>query len=546
MTGQSTFSVMTVPISPVGRFPSASQIYLDSNLILAAPSVADIDGNGDLEIIVSDQLTNVEWVNPNDPGQGTKSRVQGRIHVLNHDGTAFGGVWPFITDIAFTEGSDPIQAGFKCGPAVADVAGDSRLEIIAGNYANDVYVFDYMGNILSGWPRNVGKDVFVTASTYDWNNDGKCEIVIATKADIDPLDSGAIYAFSGDGQNLPGFPVAAPNQVYSVPVLADMDSDGLPEIIYGYGDYADALGPKGVMVMDILSMPLPGWPVSVPNSIYGAPAIGDLNQDGVPEIVVGTVTSQVFVLQSNGSVLTGFPVLVSSDPDSKINSSPAIVDINNDDQPEILICSEIGNQMGAYLHIIHSNGSMMADTPVMLQNSGFSSPCVSDIDNDGDCEIIITDLTTSVFNFGSACNPDMVYWPTYHGNNASTGHFEHDSLLETGVNLMITRNMFNTGTVFALDAVLTNASATAYQDLDLFVILDVYSMFWFFPTWSETADWMDYALLDAGDTVRMNILAFTWPSVGGSAENLRFWGGLLSSDAQLTGEIDFVTFGYGL
>ncbi|MBN1879416.1 S8 family serine peptidase [bacterium] len=523
----------------------ASQIYLDSNLILAAPAVADIDGDGDVEIIVADQLNNVAWVNPNDPNQGTKSRVLGRINVFTNDGLPFGGAWPFVTDIPFSTG-DPVQAGFKCSPCVADVAGDDRLEIIAGNYDNKVYVFDCMGNVLSGWPQDVGTDVFASASTFDFDDDGKCEILIATKDDIDPLDSGAIYLFNGSGQIQPGYPVAAPNQVYSVPALADLDSDGVPEIIYGYGDYANEIGPKGVMVTDILTSPLPGWPVTVPASIYGAPAIGDLDQDTIPEIVICTIDSYIYAFHTDGTGVTGFPVQVSTNANSVINSSPAIADIDSDGYPEILVCSEIGNQTEAWLHIYHSNGTVLTNSPIMLAGSGFSSPCVADIDNDGDTEIIIADTTTSVFNLSTTLNQNQLYWTTYHADNRSTGVYPEETPLKTGVNMMLTGDMFNAGKAFSLEAILTNASSTPVYDIDLFVILDVYSMYWFAPSWSQTADWEDIAVLGGQETLRKNIMTFTWPAVEGSADNLIFWGGMLGSDVQLVGDIDFVTFGYEL
>lgn len=539
-------SVLQHDGTPLAGWPVslASQIYLDSILILAAPAVADIDGDGDLEVIVADQLNNVTWVNPNDPNQGTKSRVLGRIHVFNHDGSAFGGSWPFITDIAYST-SDPIQAGFKCSPSIADVAGDTRMEIIAGNYANMVYVFDCLGNVLSGWPRDVGMDVFASASTFDTDGDGKSEILIATKDDVEPLDSGAIYLFKGTGETLPGFPVTAPNQVYSVPSLADMDSDGIPEIVVGFGDYANETGPKGVMVMNILSSPLQGWPVTIPNSIYGASAIGDLNQDGIPEIVICTVASEIYAFHYDGTVVSGFPVQVSSDPDSLINSSPAIADIDNDGEPEIMVCSEIGNQVEAYLHIRNADGTAMTNTPITLHNSGFSSPCVADIDNDADAEILVADTTVSVFNCPAPYNSDLRYWTTYHADNASTGRYAAESHLETGVNLMITRSLFHAGDLFSLEAVLTNASGDTINNPDLFIILDVYGMYWFFPSWTQTADWLDYGSMADRQTNRVNAMTFTWPVVDGSADNLRFWGGMLDGDMQLAGRIDFVVFAYG-
>jgi hypothetical protein len=521
--------------------------HMHSVLILSAPAVADLNGDGSLEIIVADQMTELDFINPNKPEEGTKERRLGRIHVFNSDGTDFDGSWPYSTDTPFVpSGTPPIDAGFRAAPTAADVTGDGNLEIIAANYQNEVFVFDYMGNILPGWPVNLATDIFASASVYDYTGDGKSEIVIATKADTDPLDNGAIFLLDSTGQVLPGFPVITPNQVYSVPALADMDGDGIPEIIYGFGDYSDALGPKGVMVMDMRSRPLEGWPVTVANSIYGTIALGDLNNDDYPEIVVATQKSEVYALTRDGKNMPGFPVTVSSNPDSTIFSSPAIADIDNSGQPEILVSSEVGFRQDAYLHMIKANGSMMPFSPVQLQQIGFPSPCIADLDNNGTLEILIADTTTTVFNLNTPFDLLQQYWPTYHGNNASTGVYAHDTALATGVNLLITGRTFSGGQTFLLDAVMTNADANPHQNVSLFIILDVYSMYWFYPSWSETVDWYSLPSLDPG-FVHMNILTFEWPSdITGSADNLFFWGGMLDQNSNLLGDIGYVVFGYGL
>jgi len=523
------------PINLVGTQP------IDDILILAPPAIADMDMDGDLEIIIADQFADAELNNPHDPGQGTKVRYIGRVHVFNYDGTYLPGNWPFITGTPFTD--PPTQKGFKSGPTIADIAGDDHYEIVIGNYGDTVFAFDYTGTAVPGWPRNVGTDVFASAAAFDYNKDGKDEIVIAVKDDKEPLDSGALYLFNGDGSIMPAFPIPWDNQIYSVPVLADMNKDNIPEIIFGWGDYSNAVPSKGLTVLDIRSQPLPGWPVSLPDSIYASPGLGDLDNDGNLEIVVCSVAADVYAFHLDGTPVSGFPVSISEDPDAVINSSPAIADINNDGSPEIIFCMEIGFHTSASLHILNSDGTPMENTPITLDSSGFSSPCVVDLDKDGDLEILITDMNTSVFNLNTDFDADMQYWTTYHSNNLNNGLYGGTTPLETGVNLMITDTMFTEGKAFSLDAVLVNAEATPYQDVDLYVLLDVYSMYWFYPTWSETADWLDINILPPGDTLK-NVISFKWPEVGGSAENLMFWGGLIDDQFELLGNIDFVEFGY--
>jgi subtilisin family serine protease len=519
---------------------------MHNSLILQAPAIADLDGNGFLEIIIADRLYEHNYKNPNNPQAGTELRMPGRIHVFQHDGSDFEGYWPFITDIPATDPEDAIDAGFRSAPTVADVTGDGHLEIIVGNYLSNVLVLDTMGNILPGWPINLGKHIFASAAVFDYTGDGKNEIVIVTKNNDDPLDKGDVFMFTGAGQLMPGFPLVAPNQIYSAPVLADLNGNDIPELVFGFGDYWNELGPKGVMAMNMRSGVLHGFPVDLPDAIYGTPALGDLDNDGFPEIVVGTLGSQVYAIKRDGTIMPGFPVTVSTHEDSTILSSPVIADINNSGTPEIIVCSEISFRVDAFMHIIKADGTFMDISPIQLDQVGFPSPVIADITKNGTPEIVMLDSNISVFNVNTQHNPDKMYWTTFHGNNHASGLYEHETPLETGINLMLTERMFHGGQHFTLDMTMTNAENHPYQNLKVFGILDVYSMYWFFPSWSEDIDWFEYNTLEPGTTV-MNILTFEWPTnVQGGADNLIFWGGMLDQNDDLLGNIDYAIFGYGL
>jgi len=80
--------------------------------------------------------------------------------------------------------------------------------------------------------------------------------------------------------------------------------------------------------------------------------------------------------------------------------------------------------------------------------------------------------------------------------------------------------------------------------LDRFIVLDVYSYYWFWPSWSEEADFGETIILPGfSEDV---ILDFIWPEVSGVATDLYFWAALLDPDtSELVGPWDFVSFGYG-
>ncbi len=516
-------------------FTGSHQAF-DDVLVLNAPAIADLDLNGDLEVIIADRFHDKEYYN--NPALGTKEKSIGRIIALHHNGQYVDG-FPVLIDTEFvdSQSTDIPDIGFKCSPSIADVVGDTHPEIIAGNYGNDVYVISYTGDILPGWPLDVKTDVFATAACSDINLDGRMEIVIATKADTEPFNWGEIYVFNGEGETLAGFPVRIPNQVYSSPILVDLDSDAVPEIVFGYGDYGMIEPGHGIQALNINGGKVPGFPVETDASVYGSPAAGDLNEDGIPEIVVSTLSGKVYAVDHTGAMLPQWPVQLS---ESGINSSPAIADINNADGPEVVVgCSD------GYLYILHADGTYMEGTPLALNNDGFASPCIADIDRDGDIEIIMNNLETFVFNFSGTFDNEQQYWPSFHRDNANNGRYGHPGHLKSGVNMLISRDFFTAETPFKLDSVMVNGTDQTVNDLELFVILDIWSQYYFFyPSWQQTATWGDIPTLEPGAAIS-TVFDFAWPAGDlGSASGLAFWGALLDSQMALFGDYSYITFGY--
>src|SRR5215813_9121594 len=77
-------------------------------------------------------------------------------------------------------------------------------------------------------------------------------------------------------------------------------------------------------------------PLTIPNghSTHGNPVIADLGlTPGHKSIVFGTSARKLFVVLWDGTVAPGFPVTLPGD----IASSPAVGDINNDGVPEIVV-----------------------------------------------------------------------------------------------------------------------------------------------------------------------------------------------------------------
>jgi len=113
---------------------------------------------------------------------------------------------------------------------------------------------------------------------------------------------------------------------------------------------------------------------------------------------------------------------------------------------------------------------------------------------------------------------------------------------DIATDIVLNQEFYQAGDNFYLSIRHTNSGDPV--TVNRFVILDVYSYFWFWPSWSEESDF-SRDIIQSGYSEDV-ILSFDWPEVTGTAADLRFWAALLDPDSgELVGPWDFVIFGYG-
>ena len=276
-----------------------------SGEIIYSPSLGDIDGDGDLEIISGNQRFDDQWKNI--------------VYALHHDGTMVSG-WPVTNK--FYLGS------YYATPAIGDIDNDGFSEVVVGSYFKYLYAWDGDGNRVSGnWPVFLNDDVRSHSPQLgDLDGDGEIEVVqIGGRY-------GNITILDGQGNIIQTlYPDVA--DYCCNPALGDIDRDGDLEIFVNVGSYIYGWHHDGQKIAGV-------WPVFIGNITCNARTsiiIGDVNNDLSPDIVFMCENStngiDIFSYSSDGTEIDGWPY--SFDKATDLRSSPTIIDIDNDGDLEL-------------------------------------------------------------------------------------------------------------------------------------------------------------------------------------------------------------------
>ena len=136
---------------------------------------------------------------------------------------------------------------------------------------------------------------------------------------------------------------------------------------------------------------LPGWPVGTgrnnagQSGVVGPIASGDLDGDGVPEIVVTSFSHLVTAFRLDGTILWRF------NNDDTVVSGAAIADLDRDGRPEVVFGGDTSPNgffhAGGFVNVLTNTGSAKFRIPV--GEVIWSSPALADLDGDGMLEIVV-------------------------------------------------------------------------------------------------------------------------------------------------------------
>jgi hypothetical protein len=260
------------------------------------------------------------------------------------------------------------------GANVADIDEDGFLEILVGSTDGSFYVWDYQGIDLTGWPKTGLNHI-----------QSKCAV-----GDIDPAYPGleivaagktnTLYVWHNDGTDVPGWPQnVGETGALKSPVIYDLNNDGSLEIILGQRLY-----PEGrVLIFNSDGTAFPGWPQSLDYMCVATPSVGDVDNDGIPEICAVSYYS-VYLWDRDGTIKPGWPILNVAGGMSY--AQPILADLDGDFDLEILHSYYSSNT--DYVGIYHHDGTNYTNWPQNFPGpQTYVMPVPGDIDNDNSFEI---------------------------------------------------------------------------------------------------------------------------------------------------------------
>jgi len=279
----------------------------------------------------------------------------------------------------------------KTSPAVADLDGDGMDEAVVGTEMGKLHVYKADGTELTGWPQTLDNPILDAPAIADIDSDSQPEIVVGTR---NSEYGGKLYVFNADGTPVSGWPVGGNNTVFpnSSPAVGDVDGDSLPEIVIGSEGMA-------VFVYNHDGTPLEGFNGSMIDLVFATPALGDMDGDHAPEILGCDGMGFVFAWNADGSLIDGWPGWPGIQLGGYIFGSPALADLDGDNKLEIVLAVEEWTGVQSRILAIDGDGATMAGWPVTLGCHMVTSPAVGDLNGDGTLDIVAAGSDGKVYSF---------------------------------------------------------------------------------------------------------------------------------------------------
>jgi hypothetical protein len=332
-------------------FQTGFPVVASGWVFFSSPTVADTDGTGGNELLI---------------GAG------GAVNGWDSTGTRLSG-FPLSTGDRFVVGQ----------LALGDLDRDHDLEIVVGTGTSSssghghVFVWHHDGDLVTGWPQSVAWN-----AQYGANRSWVSSVALA---DIDGPDQADLEILATTTNNASYYTGSTPPPTYDV-----------------YAWHANGLQVSGE------------WPTThTIAGIYGALAAGDIDGNGIADVIVSRDHHYLNAYATDGTSLPGWPICTYVDgnagdfhTDIRVEygtSAPALADLDADGTVEYIVTGNTkgpGNDSSVHnsgLLVLEPDGTRHPRWQSAALGSGTlghvdmprQAPAIADLDDDGQLEIVV-------------------------------------------------------------------------------------------------------------------------------------------------------------
>jgi len=299
-------------------------------------AVGDVNGDGIPDLVAANACLNLNQ-------QGTECEGYGVVSVLlgNGDGT-------FQPAVTYSTG-----AYSAISVALGDLRGDGILDLVVANYAGDSYEAGSASVLLGN-----GDGTFQPAANYptggqvadsiaiaDVSGNGVPDLIVANQVQSNGGQEGYVGVLlgNGDGTFQPAVAYDSGGTNSESVAVGDLRGDGILDLVVADGYDSDNV--VGVLLGNGDGTFQPAVTYLLKGLANRGVAIGDVNGDGIPDLVVITICEKikgagcygdgtVSVLLGNGDGTFQSPIAYSSD--GYLGVAIAIGDVNGDGRPDVM------------------------------------------------------------------------------------------------------------------------------------------------------------------------------------------------------------------